>query len=112
MRSPDRFNGIERWMVMGMSEKLIKLLNEVQDYGTKNTYGERSITVESKGNKTIADFLVANGVTIPVRCKDCKYMEKTPDGLRWCDVWSGINGMGDEGFCNYGERKQDEQNSL
>jgi hypothetical protein len=40
-----------------------------------------------------------------VRCKDCKHMEVTPDKLRWCHVWNGINGMGDEGFCNYGERK-------
>lgn len=40
-----------------------------------------------------------------VRCKDCKHMEITPDSLRWCNVWCGINGMGDEGFCNYGGRK-------
>ena len=40
-----------------------------------------------------------------VRCKECKHMEVTPDCLRWCHVWNGINGMGDEGFCNYGERK-------
>ena len=40
-----------------------------------------------------------------VRCKDCRHMENTPDGLRWCHVWAGINGMGDEGFCSYGERK-------
>ncbi len=39
-----------------------------------------------------------------VRCKDCKHMELTPYG-RWCNAWFGINGMGDEGFCNYGERK-------
>ena len=43
-----------------------------------------------------------------VRCKDCKHMEKTPDCLRWCHVWNGINGMGDDGFCNYGERKDNE----
>ena len=42
-----------------------------------------------------------------VRCKDCKHMEVTPDELRWCNAWGGINGMGDDGFCNYGERKQD-----
>lgn len=43
-----------------------------------------------------------------VRCKNCKHMEVTPDKLRWCNVWNGINGMGDEGFCNYGERKVEE----
>lgn len=45
---------------------------------------------------------------VVVRCRDCKHMEKTPDCLRWCNVWNGINGMGDKGFCNYGERKTDE----
>ena len=40
-----------------------------------------------------------------VRCNDCKHMVTTPDGLRLCSVWCAINGMGDEGFCNYGERK-------
>ena len=38
-------------------------------------------------------------------CKDCKHMEITPDELRWCNVWNGINGMGDCGYCNYGERR-------
>lgn len=41
-----------------------------------------------------------------VRCKDCKHMELTRIGLRWCDAWGEINGMGDDGFCNYGERKE------
>lgn len=39
-----------------------------------------------------------------VRCRDCRHMELTPIGLRMCDVWGHVNGMGDEGFCNYGER--------
>ena len=43
-----------------------------------------------------------------VRCKDCKHMELIPSGARWCNAWCGINGMGDEGFCNYGERKDNE----
>lgn len=41
-----------------------------------------------------------------VRCKDCKHM-----GLRflgqYCTVWGEYNGMGEEGFCSYGERKED-----
>ena len=44
-----------------------------------------------------------------VRCKDCKYMKMTPDNWLWCNAWCGINGMGDEGFCNYGERKDNER---
>lgn len=39
-----------------------------------------------------------------VRCKDCKHMIPQSH-TRYCTVWHGANGMGDEGFCNYGERR-------
>jgi hypothetical protein len=56
--------------------------------------------------------LIAEAPTVEavevVRCKDCKHMEKTTYGLRWCNVWEAINGMGDDGFCNYGERRTDD----
>lgn len=39
-----------------------------------------------------------------VRCKDCKHMTIEPCG-RYCLVWGNYNGMGDDGFCNYGERR-------
>ena len=41
-----------------------------------------------------------------VRCKDCVHM-KNQFHARWCNVWCMYNGMGDDGFCNYGERKED-----
>lgn len=41
-----------------------------------------------------------------VRCTECQYM-KIKAGLCYCKVWQGYNGMGDEGFCNYGERRND-----
>lgn len=47
-----------------MREKLIELLSQVQDYGTKNTCEEWSVTVECKDNETVADHLIANGVTV------------------------------------------------
>lgn len=40
-----------------------------------------------------------------VRCKECMHMERNAH-FRHCRVWGAINGMGDEGFCNYGERKE------
>ena len=47
---------------------------------------------------------------VPVtRCKDCKYMTQWAYG-RYCTVWDGVNGMGDDGFCNYGERRGDNNN--
>lgn len=42
---------------------------------------------------------------IPVRCKDCKRMFVPVPGIRYCTVWNNPNGMGDDGFCNYGERR-------
>ena len=44
-----------------------------------------------------------------VRCKDCKYMTQWAYG-RYCTVWDGVNGMGDDGSCNYGERRGDNNN--
>lgn len=43
-----------------------------------------------------------------VRCKDCKYRTiRTPLNIRYCTVWDRFNGMGDEGSCGYGERRED-----
>ena len=40
-----------------------------------------------------------------VRCRECKHMIPQSH-TRYCTVWNAVNGMGDEGFCNYGERKE------
>ena len=50
-----------------------------------------------------ADMLIENGVTIPVRCKDCKHMGETKFVLHWCHAWG--NRVKEDGFCSYGERK-------
>ena len=42
-----------------------------------------------------------------VRCKDCVHM-KERFGARYCEVWTMFNGDGDDGFCNYGERRADD----
>ena len=84
-------------MVMGMREKLIELLRYVQYLGG----------LEEK----IADHLIANGVTIPVRCKECKHNE---DCIRRIQFW-GRNPVLELNtseyhpidFCSYGERRTD-----
>lgn len=43
-----------------------------------------------------------------VHCKDCVHM-KEQFNARYCEIWCMFNGMGDEGFCNYGERKDGDQ---
>ena len=53
----------------------------------------------------IIDSIPAADVAEVVRCKDCKYMTQWAYG-RYCTVWDGVNGMGDDGFCNYGERRR------
>ena len=55
----------------------------------------------------IAETMNAPSVdaVIPVRCKDCKRMFVPVPGIRYCTVWNNPNGMGDDGFCNYGERR-------
>ena len=44
-----------------------------------------------------------------VRCRDCKHMIMQSN-IRYCTVWHDPNGMGDDGFCNYGERKDGDGN--
>ena len=40
-----------------------------------------------------------------VRCRECKHMIPQSH-TRYCTVWNAVNGTGDDGFCNYGERKR------
>lgn len=46
-----------------------------------------------------------------VRCKDCRH-QTVRFGRRFCEVWTNYNGMGDDGYCNYGERKGDERKDI
>ena len=70
-------------------EKLIELLCKVQDYGTKNTCEEWSVTVECKDNDEIADYLIANGVTLDNQVSSSKWIpvtERLPEndyGKHW-----------------------------
>lgn len=80
-------------------EKLIKLLSQVQDYGTKQTCEQWSVTIENKCNETIADNLIAHGVKIPVPCEDCKRHTK-------CLIEEQLHFVkAEERFCCLGERK-------
>ena len=42
-----------------------------------------------------------------VRCKDCKHRNHTGSGFPWCDAWEAVL-FSDDGFCNYGKRKDGE----
>lgn len=49
-----------------------------------------------------------------VRCGECVHQYRQDygplAGARFCNVWCMINGMGDDGFCNYVEPKEGDDN--
>ena len=60
-----------------------------------------------KGNiKGLVEKLIANGVTIPVRCKDCKHWKDDlmRDDLHICEI--GYYFIEENGYCSYGERRE------
>ena len=82
---------------MGMREKLIELLMDAMPSCYSDTFASQ-----------IADNLIANGVTIPVRCKDCKHCAfgYIRSYLGWCSEWK--EHVKASGFCHKGERRTDE----
>ena len=56
-----------------------------------------------------ADWLIARGVTIPVRCHECKHWKNEINGCtedkRFCDI--GFYMVHKDGFCSFGQRKGD-----
>ena len=70
---------------------------------------KRAITDWEHGDvsEKIADHLIANGVTIPVGCKDCKM--RCPESItvvKHCTL-TGVP-VDDDDFCSYGERRSDD----
>ena len=43
-----------------------------------------------------------------VRCKDCKYSEKWRT-VCYCKIWRIVHDMGEDGFCGYAERKEENE---
>lgn len=80
-----------------MREKLIKILDDFDVYD------------DWLSNIDIADHLIANGVTIPVRCKDCEFSKYyTESGVRKCRTYNGVyRTVSDDEYCSYGERRSD-----
>ena len=56
----------------------------------------------------VADHLIANGVTIPVRCRECK--DLIPESITVCRhcALTGMQVVDEDDFCSYGERRTDE----
>ena len=81
--------------------------NNNGDYEVTFTSNDREKT---KAVEKLCQMIIDKKVKSPddfeavVRCKDCKHMIPQSH-TRYCTVWNGANGMGDDGFCNYGERR-------
>ena len=83
-------------------ERLLELIGRVQDEG--RDYSDVVCSYRTS-NESLADYLIANGVKIPIRCKDCKHCD--PEN-RHCDHPMGTEfpfPRKAEDFCSYGERK-------
>ena len=89
---------------MGMREKLMNIVCDGLEDGCA---GHCNYPHCYRVNNVV-DSLIANGVTIPVRCKDCKNRDditgecKHPKAVGW-DVLIPE----DDDFCSYGERRTD-----
>ena len=58
---------------------------------------------------SVVDHLIANGVTIPVRCKECVWCEKGKDYEPYCShPTDGMYNVQMDDFCSYGERRTDD----
>lgn len=45
-----------------------------------------------------------------VRCGECKHqIKKKHIPSRYCEVWQGYVGHGDDGYCAYGERRSEDE---
>ena len=60
-----------------------------------------------RARKLIEDAPAIDAAEV-VRCKDCVHRELKVFNTRFCNVWQDYNGMGDDGYCGYGERKENE----
>lgn len=43
-----------------------------------------------------------------VRCKDCKMFHKEDSGEKWCGRFDGGIGSDEDGYCSYGEQKDNQ----
>ena len=96
-------HAVQRWMVMGMREKLEELISQIQYMGG----------LESR----LAEHLIANDVVPVVRCKDCKFYDEQneladiagwTDGESYCFCEEMMVYVPRKGFCHKGESKDNE----
>ena len=87
-------------------EKLIDLFNNFSFCFTEEEYYSGKATNE-QGIEQLADYLISKGVTIPVRCGECKEYNtfNCSEGFGWCERRQ--QGVSDDHYCSLGERKEE-----
>ena len=90
-----------------MREKMIELVEDARMNALWH--------IAKNPSEYITDMLIANGVTIPVRCKDCKHGSNHCDKTGFCTYcnFGSVRGrypvrMEQDDFCSYGERREGE----
>lgn len=73
-------------------EKLIDLINEIQDSGKVTVCSENSIGVYSPTNERLADHLIANGVTVQ---QWISVEDRVPEQYKSVIVWTRYGEMGE-----------------
>ena len=86
---------------MDTREKLTKMLLESDPIKERN-FDDEWFDGEIED---IADHLIANGVTIPVRCKDCKHRGSDMCPMETVELYPWF-GTKNDAFCSYGERRE------
>ena len=106
----------EREKVMGMREKLIEILEgnaTCLELGIESCDACPYGRVEDCYTHALTDHLIANGVTIPVRCKDCENYDPLKERcdhpnlefeVECYDHWVSVK---PDDFCSAGERRTD-----
>lgn len=86
-----------------MREKLIEVVGQAIRYAIDNCKSTKPGALLE--TQDVADHLIANGVTIPVRCEECKQEQK----CLMCIEITGNTPLTTSSrhidFCSYGERR-------
>ena len=96
---------------MGMREKLIELLSDnISEFCKLSVIrGTTKITGITFDADRFADYLIANGVTIPVRCKDCKKRYDSNECPMCILAYGEQHDFTlENGYCDCGERRTDD----
>lgn len=89
------------------ADALIEAVKQEHFIIPKNMHPYEAVRIQGKSFRKVVDNAPTVDAVEVVRCRDCQNMT-VELGLRYCNVWNRFNGAGDDGFCNYGERRTDE----